>query len=40
MQLRYFSFVHWSTFEKGGHYASLERPEDLTADLRTFFRTL
>jgi pimeloyl-ACP methyl ester carboxylesterase len=34
------NIVHWSNFETGGHYASLERPEELTADVRTFFRNL
>jgi pimeloyl-ACP methyl ester carboxylesterase len=29
--------VHWSEFPDGGHYAALERPEVLVADLRTFF---
>lgn len=28
---------HWTTFERGGHFAALERPGDLLADLRTFF---
>ena len=30
--------VHWSEFEGGGHFASLERPDVVTADLRVFFR--
>lgn len=34
------NIVHWSNFDKGGHFASLERPEEVTADLRTFFRNL
>ncbi|MEU0091851.1 epoxide hydrolase family protein [Kribbella sp. NPDC006257] len=34
------NIVHWSNFETGGHYASLERPEDVVADLRTFFASL
>src|SRR3954470_2963924 len=34
------NIVHWSTFEQGGHFASIERPDDVTADLRTFFRNL
>src|ERR1700754_4136135 len=34
------NIVHWSNFETGGHYASLERPEELVGDLRTFFRNL
>lgn len=28
---------HWSEFERGGHFASLEVPEDVVADLRAFF---
>ena len=28
---------HWSEFERGGHFASLEVPEDVVADLRVFF---
>jgi epoxide hydrolase len=28
---------HWSEFERGGHFAALEVPEDVVADLRTFF---
>lgn len=29
--------VHWSELPRGGHYAAQEVPEDLAADLRTFF---
>ena len=32
--------VHWSEFETGGHYASLERPDVLSADIREFFSSL
>jgi pimeloyl-ACP methyl ester carboxylesterase len=28
---------HWSEFGRGGHYAAMEAPEDVVADLRTFF---
>ncbi|WP_318657408.1 epoxide hydrolase family protein [Cellulosimicrobium composti] len=28
---------HWSEFPRGGHYAALEVPEDVVADLRVFF---
>ncbi len=28
---------HWSEFERGGHFAALEVPEDVVADLRVFF---
>ncbi|WP_328991320.1 epoxide hydrolase [Kribbella sp. NBC_01245] len=31
------NIVHWSEFPDGGHFASLERPEPLVSDLRTFF---
>ena len=34
------NIVHWSEFPTGGHYASLEVPEAVTADLRTFFAAL
>jgi pimeloyl-ACP methyl ester carboxylesterase len=30
------NIVHWSEFETGGHYAALERPEVLAAEIRTF----
>jgi hypothetical protein len=29
--------VHWSEFPRGGHFAALEVPEDVVADLRVFF---
>ena len=29
--------VHWSEFDRGGHYAALEVPELVVSDLRTFF---
>jgi pimeloyl-ACP methyl ester carboxylesterase len=31
---------HWSEFARGGHFAAMERPEELTSDVRTFFRNL
>jgi hypothetical protein len=31
------NIVHWSEFEKGGHYASLEVPETVVSDIRAFF---
>ncbi|TCC55121.1 epoxide hydrolase [Kribbella pittospori] len=34
------NIVHWSKFDKGGHYATLECPDEVTNDLRTFFRNL
>ncbi|MEV6773325.1 epoxide hydrolase family protein [Nocardia sp. NPDC051030] len=32
--------VHWSEFDRGGHFASMETPDLLTTDLRDFFRKL
>jgi pimeloyl-ACP methyl ester carboxylesterase len=32
--------VHWSDFDEGGHFAALEVPNLLVADVRTFFRSL
>lgn len=29
--------VHWSEFDRGGHFAALEEPELLTNDIQTFF---
>ena len=31
------NIVHWSEFDRGGHYAVLEAPDLVVADLRTFF---
>ena len=31
---------HWSTFDRGGHYASLEAPDVLVGDIRAFFTRL
>ncbi|MCK2025346.1 epoxide hydrolase [Microbacterium sp. SSW1-47] len=31
------NIVHWSRFDEGGHFAALERPDLLAADLRVFF---
>jgi pimeloyl-ACP methyl ester carboxylesterase len=28
---------HWSTFPEGGHFAAMERPADVAADIRAFF---
>jgi pimeloyl-ACP methyl ester carboxylesterase len=33
------NIVHWSRFERGGHFASLEVPELVVGDLRAFFAT-
>jgi epoxide hydrolase len=32
--------VRWSEFDRGGHFAALEAPDILTADMREFFRDL
>ena len=32
--------VRWSEFDRGGHFAALEAPDLLTADIREFFRAL
>jgi pimeloyl-ACP methyl ester carboxylesterase len=32
--------VRWSEFDRGGHFAALEAPDLLTADVREFFRIL
>jgi pimeloyl-ACP methyl ester carboxylesterase len=34
------NIVHWTELEHGGHFAALEVPELLIADVRKFFRTL
>jgi pimeloyl-ACP methyl ester carboxylesterase len=37
---RSLNIVHWSDFTEGGHFAALERPEDLVNDIRAFAREL
>jgi pimeloyl-ACP methyl ester carboxylesterase len=34
------NLVHWSEFDRGGHFAPSEEPELLVRDLRDFFRPL
>jgi pimeloyl-ACP methyl ester carboxylesterase len=34
------NIVRWSEFDRGGHFAALEAPGLLTADIREFFRTV
>jgi pimeloyl-ACP methyl ester carboxylesterase len=34
------NIVHWSEFDRGGHFAALEVPDLLIGDIRTFFRGL
>ena len=35
-----YNIVHWSDFERGGHFAAMEVPELLVGDVRAFFRGL
>lgn len=37
-ELKY-TIVHWSEFDRGGHFAALEAPDLLTGDIRAFFRS-
>jgi len=37
---RHYNIVHWQDMEKGGHFAALEQPQLLAADMRTFFAPL
>ncbi|HEV7650377.1 MAG TPA: hypothetical protein VGP26_19695 [Actinophytocola sp.] len=32
--------VHWTEYDRGGHFAAMEVPELLAADIRTFFATV
>jgi pimeloyl-ACP methyl ester carboxylesterase len=34
------NIVHWSELDGGGHYAALEAPDRVAADLRTFFAAI
>lgn len=34
------NIVHWSVFDRGGHFAAMDAPDLLTGDLRDFFRPL
>ena len=31
------NIVHWSDFDRGGHFAAMEAPDLLVGDVRTFF---
>jgi pimeloyl-ACP methyl ester carboxylesterase len=35
-----YNIVHWSDIDAGGHFAALETPDLLAADIRTFFARL
>jgi microsomal epoxide hydrolase len=37
---RHMNVAHWTDFAEGGHFAALERPDDLVNDIRAFARTL
>ncbi len=37
---RALNVTHWTDFKEGGHFAALERPDDLVRDVRAFARTL
>jgi pimeloyl-ACP methyl ester carboxylesterase len=32
------TIVHWSEFDRGGHFAAMETPDLLVEDIRAFFR--
>jgi microsomal epoxide hydrolase len=34
------TITRWTEFDRGGHFAAMEQPALLTADIQTFFRTL
>jgi pimeloyl-ACP methyl ester carboxylesterase len=34
------NIVHWSEFDRGGHFAAMEEPDLLVGDMRAFFRGL
>ncbi|MEY2926017.1 MAG: hypothetical protein RL367_494, partial [Pseudomonadota bacterium] len=37
---RYYNLQRWNVVEKGGHFAPMEAPDVLVADMRDFFRGL
>jgi pimeloyl-ACP methyl ester carboxylesterase len=37
---RHMNVARWTDFKEGGHFAALERPDDLVGDIRAFARTL
>ncbi|MGG3508316.1 hypothetical protein ABES58_22935 [Paenibacillus lautus] len=38
MAQRQYNILHWSEFDRGGHFAALEAPDLLADDIRLFFR--
>lgn len=37
---RFYNVVHWTEFDRGGHFPALEEPERLVGDVRAFFGTV
>ncbi|MFI7034488.1 alpha/beta fold hydrolase [Microbispora rosea] len=37
---RCYNLTRFTEFDQGGHFAALERPEELVTDIREFFRPL
>jgi pimeloyl-ACP methyl ester carboxylesterase len=37
---RGFNIVHWTDFPNGGHFAAMEKPFELTNDIKNFFRKI
>lgn len=37
---RAFNIVHWQPYQRGGHFAALEVPQSLIADIRNFVQTV
>ena len=37
---RLYNVTQWTEFDHGGHFAAMERPDDLIADVRKFARSL
>ena len=37
---RHYNVTHYETYEEGGHFAAMEQPATLAADMRKFFGTL
>ena len=35
-----YNLVHWTVMPRGGHFAAIEQPQLLVADVRDFFRVL
>jgi len=36
----YSDIVHWEAYERGGHFAAMERPQELVSDIRAFVKKL